>query len=179
VIETSRVFGPKQLLVLIEQNLTGVIHGRNAQPRALFRAQHLPGNDVGVMLQPGDDNLVVLLNVLPSPTLRHQIDSFGSSAHKDDFARGAGIEKAARLLARGLVGIGRTRGQLMRGAMHVRVFVLVKVTQAIDHRLRLLRGCSIIQPDQRTAVDLLAQNRKIAANRLHIEGIRREAKIAQ
>jgi hypothetical protein len=65
----------------------------------------------------------------------------------------------------------------MRGAMHVRVLVLVEITQAVDDRLRLLRCCRIVQPDQRTAIDLLAQNRKIAADRFHVEGIRREAEI--
>ena len=178
-IETSRVFGPKQLFVLVEQHLARVIDRRNAQPRALFRAQHLPGNDVGVMLHPGDDNLIVLLNVLASPTLRDKIDGLGRSAHKDDLARGAGIQKAARLFASRFVGIGGTRGQFMRGAMHIGVLVFVEVAEPINDRLRLLRGRAVVQPDQRTAIDPLTQNRKIAANRLHVEGIRREAEIAQ
>jgi hypothetical protein len=78
------------------------------------------------MLEPGDDNLVVLLNVAPSPALRHEVDGLGGSADKDDLARGSGVEEAARLLACRLVSVGSARGQLMRGAMHVRVFVLVE-----------------------------------------------------
>ena len=79
----------KQLLVLVEQHLAGVVHRRNPQTRALFRAEHLPGNDVGVMLQPGDDDLVVLLNVLPPPALRDQVDRLGGSANKDDLTCGS------------------------------------------------------------------------------------------
>ena len=102
--------GSEQLFILGQKNLPGVVDGRNAQPGALFRAEHLPGNDVGVMLQPGDDDLIVLLNIAPAPTLRHQVDAFGGSSDEYDLARGSGIEKTARLLARGLVGIGRARG---------------------------------------------------------------------
>ena len=64
-----------------------------------------------MMLEPGDDDFVVLLNILASPALRNQVDGFGGSAHKDDFARRACVEEAARLLAGRLVGIRRTRGK--------------------------------------------------------------------
>ena len=40
----------EQLLVLFQQQLAAVVHGDHAQPRAFFLAQHLPGDDVGVVL---------------------------------------------------------------------------------------------------------------------------------
>ena len=169
----------KQLFVLIQPHLAGIVHRGHAQPRALFGAEHLPGNDVGVMLQPGDDDLVVLLNVAASPALGDQIDGLGGSANKDDFAGRAGVEEAARLLAGRLVSIGGTRRQLMRGAMHVGVFVLVEVFETIDDGLRLLRGRRVVEPDERTPIDALSQDWEIAANRLHVERIRREAEIVR
>jgi hypothetical protein len=169
--------GPSSFSYSSSKHLAGVVDRSNAQPRALFRAQHLPGNDVGVMLQPGDDDLVVLLDVAPSPALRHQVDGLGGSADKDNLARGSGIEEAARLLAGRLVGVGCPRSQLMRGAMHVRVLVLVEVAEPVDDRLRLLRGRAVVEPDERAAVDDFAQDGKVAANRLHIEGVGREAEI--
>ena len=62
---------PQKLLVFVQNHLPGIIHRRDAQPRALFGTQHLPGNDVGVVLQPGYDNLIVFLNILAAPALRH------------------------------------------------------------------------------------------------------------
>jgi len=90
-----------------------------------------------MMLEPGDDDLIVLLNILTSPALRNQVDCLGGSAHEDDLARSTGIEEPARLLTGRLVGICCARSEFVRGAMHIGVFVLVKVADAIDHRLRL------------------------------------------
>ena len=76
----------KQLFVFIEKNLATVVDGRDTQLGALFPAQHLPGHDVGVVLEPGDHDLVVLLDVLPSPALGHQVDALGCATNEDDFA---------------------------------------------------------------------------------------------
>ena len=168
----------KQPFVLIEKNLAGVIDRCNAKPRALFRAEHLPRHDVGVMFEPSDDDLIVLLNISPTPALRYKIDGFGCSADKDDFAGGSSIEEAARLLACRLVSVRSARGQLMRGAMHIRVFVLVEITDSVNNRLRLLRRRSVVKPDERTAVDDFAQDGKVAANGLYIERVGRKAEIA-
>ena len=58
---------PQELLIFVEHHLPAIIDRRHAQPRAFFRAEHLPWNDVGVMLEPSDDDLIVFLNVLLSP----------------------------------------------------------------------------------------------------------------
>ena len=66
--------------------------------------------------------------------------------------------------ARVFVGVGRARGQLVRGAMDVGVLVLVELGDAVDDALRLLRGGGVVEPDQRVAVDLFAQDGKIVAD---------------
>ncbi len=60
VNETRRVRRTEQLLVLLENDLAAIVHRRDAQPRAGLGAELLPGHDVGVMLEPGDDDLVAL-----------------------------------------------------------------------------------------------------------------------
>src|SRR5271157_4773876 len=125
------------------------------------------------MLEPGDDDFVVLLNVAASPTLGDKVDGLGRSANEDDLADRAGIEESTRLFARRLIGIGGTRCQFVGGAMHVRVFVLIEVAEAIDNALRLLRGCRVVEPDERTPIHALPQDGKIAANSFYVEGIRR------
>ncbi len=55
------VRGAEQLLIFVEQNLAVVIDRRDAQCAPVSCAQLLPGHDVGVVLQPGDDDLVALV----------------------------------------------------------------------------------------------------------------------
>ena len=47
-------------------------------------AEHLPGHDVGVVLQLGDQHLVAGPEPRPGVALRHQIDGLGRAAHEDD-----------------------------------------------------------------------------------------------
>ena len=68
VNETSLVRGLEQLLVLVEQDLAAVVDRHDAQHRALFGSELLPGNDVGVMLEPGDDDLVARADVARGPS---------------------------------------------------------------------------------------------------------------
>ena len=42
--------------------------------------------------------------------------------------------------------------------------MLVEVRKAIDDYLWLLRGSGIVEPDERAAIDVFLQDRKIAAN---------------
>jgi hypothetical protein len=53
--------------------------------------------------------------------------------------------------------------------MNVGVFVRVEVRQAIDDGAWLLGGGGVVEPHQRVTVDLLGENRKIAAYRGHVK----------
>ena len=86
----------------------------------------------------------------------------------------AGVDEAANFVAGGFVGVGGAGSEFVRGAVNVGIFVRVEIAQAVDHALRLLRGGGVVEPDQRLAVDALLQDRKIAANGLHVERLRRE-----
>ncbi len=77
--------GTEQLVIFVEQDLSGVVHGGDAQARASFGAEHLPGNDVGVVLEPGDDDFIAFVDILAAPALRDEVDAFGCAADEDDF----------------------------------------------------------------------------------------------
>ena len=66
-----------------------LIDRRNPQLRALLLAQHLPRNDVGVVLHRRDQHFVTRADMRPAIGLRHEVDGFGRAAHKDDLARHA------------------------------------------------------------------------------------------
>ena len=70
-----------------------------------------------------------------------------------------------------LVGVGGPGGQLVCGAVDVGVLVGVEVGQPVDDRLRLLRGGGVVEPDQRLAVDRLAQDREVGAHRVDVENL--------
>ena len=93
VKDTMRVRGPEQLFVFFEDHLAAIVDRRDAQPRALLRAQLLPRHDVGVVLEPGDDDLVALLDVAAAPALGDEVDALGGAAHEDDLARRAAFRK--------------------------------------------------------------------------------------
>ncbi len=159
----------EQLLILVQQHLTVIVDRRDAQPRPGLGAQLLPRHDVGVMLQPGDDDLVILADMLAPPGLGDQIDRLGGAAHEHDLVAGRRVQEAGDGIARRLVGIGGARRQFMRGAVDVGVLVLVEVRNAVDHALRFLGRRGIVQPDQRPPVDALPQNREVAAHGMDVE----------
>ena len=72
-------------------------------------------------------------------------------------------DRVARRLVRG--------GRVFAQAMHstgVRVLLGVIARQAVDDQPRLLRGRRIVEIDERLAMDMALQNRKVAANRRDI-----------
>src|SRR5262249_8941598 len=86
----------EELFKLVQDKLATIVDGGYAQLCAFFIAKYLPGHDVGVMLHGRDQDFVARANVLPSVTLRHQVDGFGGSAHEYDFFPIAGVEEALR-----------------------------------------------------------------------------------
>src|SRR5690606_13448166 len=97
------------------------------------------------------------------------VDGLGRATQKDDFPRGARVQKGAHLLARVLVGVGGARCESMGSAMNVRVFVLVEVREPLDDRAWLLRGRRVVEPHERSSVDALGENGKFAPNTLNVE----------
>ncbi len=159
----------EQSLIFVEQDLAAVVHWDNAQLRALLRTKSLPGHDVGVVLEPGDDDFVVFLDVLASPTLGDEVNAFGCAAHKNNFAHSRRVDKAPDFFTGTLVSIGGASRKFMRGAMNVGIFVLIKMAEPVNYALRLLCGGGVIEPDQGLAMHTFLQDRKIAANGLHVE----------
>ena len=159
----------EQLLIFVEQHVAAIIDRRDAQLGANLVAQHLPGNDVRVVLEIGDHHLIALADIAPAPGTRHEIDRFGRAASPDDGVIRRSVEETAHLLARGLEGVGRARRERVRCAMHVGILARIEIGDAVDHGLRLLRGRGVVEPDQRLAVDIFLQDREVAAEDMRVE----------
>ena len=81
-----------------------------------------------------------------------------------------GVEEGRHLLARALVALGRLVGEIMQPAMHVGVLRGVDLIEPVEHGLRLLRGRSVVEIDQRLAINLRRQDRKIRPDAVHVVG---------
>ena len=99
-----------------------------------------------------------------------EVDRLGRVAGEDDLFLAPGVEEGRDFLARALIGFGRLIGEVVQTAMHVGVLRRVGLVQTIEHRLRLLRRSRVIEIDQRLAVDLHGQDRKIRANAVYVVG---------
>jgi hypothetical protein len=109
----------EQLFVFIEEDVAVVVDRGDAEPRSCLETQLLPGNDIGVMFQPGDDDLVACLDIATTPALGDQIDPFSRPAHEDDLVRRRRADEAANLVARRLVSVGRSGRERVRSAVDV------------------------------------------------------------
>ena len=159
----------QQLLVFVQQHLARVVHRNHADLRALGGSQLLPRHDVGVVFEVADDDLVTRTDVLAAPAFGHQVDGLGGAAHKDDFVHIRRVDEFLHPLTGAFVGVGGAGGEFMRGAVDVRVFVLVKIRDAVDDGLRLVGRGGVVEPHQRLAVHPLAQDGEVAPDGVHVE----------
>ena len=92
---SRRVRGAHQGLDRLGMHLAARIHRRDHELRAGLLAQHLPGHDVGVVLEIGDEHLIARLAASERAiALRDQIDGLGRAAHEDDLVARARIDEA-------------------------------------------------------------------------------------
>ena len=160
----------QQGLVLLHHDLAPVGHGYDPQDGPFFFGDHLPGNDVGVMLERRENDFIAGLKELAAVGLRDEVDSLSRPPHEDDLFCGTGPKECLDLLAGLLVGVGCTGGQGVGAAVNVGIVVRIEIRDGVDHALRLLRRRGIVEPHERLAVDLLIQDRKILADGRHVEG---------
>ncbi len=161
----------QQTVVLIDQQLARIVHRNHAQARALLFAQHLPGNDVRVMLHRRDDDLVALADELAAVAVHHEVDAFCGAAHKNTFAHVARVDKAFDLFASAFVSGGRFLAQVMNAAMNVWMLLFEVDAAAIDYYLWNLRRGGVVEIYERLAVDSLLQHGEVSADAFDVPGI--------
>src|SRR5258706_677968 len=159
----------EQAAIFVNDNLAVVVNRNDTELGTDLLAKDLPGHDVRVMFHRRDDDFIAGLKKTPAVTLRDQIDRFGGAAHKDDFFFGSGVEEPANLGARRFVGRSGLLAQEVHTAGNIGILRAVVTAHRIDYRLRLLTCRPVVQIDQRFAMYLLLENRKIGANSRHIE----------
>ncbi len=107
----------------VEFEFAPVVDRRNDEFGPGLLADQLPGNDVGVMLEMGDEHLVAGAELRPAEALRDEVDGFRRAAGEYHLARAGRIDERAERFASAFVGVGRPVTQRMHATVHVGVVV--------------------------------------------------------
>ena len=94
--ETKRVRSPKACSNAVEVELAFVVDRHDAERRPGLLANELPRDDVGVVLHPGEHDLVARPEVGAAPALGDEVDALGAAAREDHLARLAALMKRWR-----------------------------------------------------------------------------------
>src|SRR5882672_11378586 len=121
-----------------------------------------------MMLQRRYDHLVTWSDELAPVPMHHKVNSLGTSADKDAFFYISRVNKPLYLFARAFICSRSPLAQVMHAPVDVGMFLFQITTAAIDDNLRHLRRRCVVEINQRSAVNMLAQHREILAHALHI-----------
>ena len=105
---------------------------------------------------------------MPAEGLRREVDRLGRVLREDDLLGVWRVQELRHPGAGAFVSVGRRVREVMKPAMHVGVFLPVRLHQRIEHGLRLLRARRVVEIHQRLAINLQRQRREIAPDRLHV-----------
>ena len=130
---------------------------------------HLPRHDVRVMLHLRDEDLVALVQELPSPALRHEVEGFGDAPREHDRLGTRCTEEPREVRARALEQLGGLLAQHVEAAVGVRVVVRVEVGLRVDHLLRLLRRRGAVQVDHGPIAHRAREDREVLADLLDVQ----------
>ena len=159
----------------IEHHLATIIDRRDADDGAGLLGHHLPGDDVGVVLEFREHDLVARREQRTAG-LGYEVDPLGRAPHEDDLVGTRRPQKCLHYSTGVLVGIGRPRRERMGTAMDVGIVVRVEVRDRVDDVLRLLRCRGIVEPSQRLVMHPLVEHREITTHRVDVE--KPEARVA-
>ena len=111
---------------------------------ASLAADHLPREQVAVVLHNGHEHLIPRLDVRQAVAVGDEVQALGRVAGKDDLTRRACADEIAHRLTRLLIDIGRLDAQRVQSAQRVCVVAAVEIRHSVQHALRALRRGRVI-----------------------------------
>ena len=130
-------------------------------------ADHLPRQEVGMVLHGGDNDLVPLLHIRKPPAVRHKVQALGGVARKDDFRIFRRIHKRCHGMTRSLVEVGGADAQAVQPSHGVCIGSPIKIRQCFQHTFGALRGGGIIKIDKPLVFFAFKEFKILAAGTQH------------
>lgn len=124
--------------------------------------RHLPGHQVAVVLQLGDDDLIALSDMALRPAPGDEIDRLGGVAGEDDLLTAAGADERGHTAARRLVSRRRPLSKAVSPAVGIGIIAPVKLIDRLEDLTGPVRRGRTVQINQ-IAVFRLREERKISA----------------
>ena len=156
-------------LVDVETEPARLVDGHELQVPVALLGQHLPGDEVGVVLQLGQDDGVGAPDVAAAPGVGDQVDRLGGVAGEDDLARARRADEVGDLRAGRLVGRGRLLGDGVDAAVDVGRIAAVVVVDRVDHLPRLLAGGGRVEVGEGPTPEVALEDREVGADGERIE----------
>ncbi len=147
-----------------------VVDGHELQVGVLLLAEQLPRDEVGMMLELGQDDGVGLAQVATTPAVGDKVDRLGRVAHEDDLVVVGRADETGGGDASGLVGGGRLFAGGVDAAVDVGRVATVVVVDRVDHGARLERGRRAVEIRQATAAEVALEDGEVGADELRIDG---------
>ncbi len=143
-----------------------LIHGHGHEPRAASAAEHLPRHEVAVVVHRRDQHHLARLQPRREVSLRHQIHGLGGAPCEHHATRIGGPKESGEGRSCALVELRRLDRKGVHPAVHIRIVRTVEAIHRLEHAERFLGGGRIVEIDQRLAVHLPAEGRKLLAHEL-------------
>ncbi|MNL49708.1 hypothetical protein D3C87_1726660 [compost metagenome] len=106
------------------------------------------------MLHNRQEDFIALADIRHAVTVSDRVDRFSRVLREDDFVDRASIQKTADCFTRFFVSVCRSIGKKMQAAMHIGIFIRICMGNSVDDTLRLLRRRTIVQINERLAMNL-------------------------
>jgi hypothetical protein len=135
--------------------------GHPTQFEPALGGEHVPRDDVGVVLHVREDNRVTRTKVGRTPRVRHKVQRLGGVLGEDDFVHFRGVDEPAYRGPRRLERVGGLGGKLVRAAVDRRVRSFHESRHRIDDLSRLLRRVRGVEIDDGLAVDFALEKGEI------------------
>ena len=121
----------------------------------------LPRHKVAVMFGDGNDNLVACLHMGTPITVCNKIQRLRGILRKDNLLGACRTDKFLRTYTRRLIDVRCLDRKFICAAVWICIPIGAVIGNRLDDGLRFLRGCTVIEIDDGTAVHFCLQNRKI------------------
>ena len=146
-----------QGLQIIENQISIIGTWDDQQFSALLFAQHLPGNDVGMVLHRTDQHLIAAIHSISTDGSSDQVDRFRGSAGKDHTVGIGCMDELCHLGSNRLIANRRSLAEGMDTPVHIGTVLLIEGLHRLQHLGRFLSRGSAVEIDQRIPMDLLLQ----------------------